>query len=733
MEFLWLVQAEVMFQLLEANVIRRATLAQDITDAQIIQCEEVGIPFVSTRAYCAIATLSYYIVHTSALLSKLSVLLLLVVGVQTNRAVSVNTGTAQRLIFIIVHIKPVHFVLHVVEVVEQDPDGAAGDERGNSQTAEHPHDRGIVQERVERLGDGGSEGVGEQVHGLDEGLHAGRRLGVGVLETGDRGENLRDTDEHVGSGLGGNVDVVALGDAVDLAGLAERVAVAWSGFVDVMLDDGGVDHGERSNPETSGDTVDGREVDPVLAEKGEEPLIHKRQEDDDGNGVEVLHQIVGDTVTSHLTSLGDEVVGEVAVYDPVDGVEAEDLAGNKSTLDLLNEVVVPESGGLLSKSGLVRWLCGVHAASLDHLAHDTESVGDNRALRRANDVDLATENENERTDEEDAQAQQVGGPEVGIALHVRSGEQGQGADVDAPVEDHVDTRDGDRGVDDDALASLLVGTNNHLATLVLIGNQGSDVGLDTTSSETNDDDSSNETTKTSASLKGNRYRSQGEDKETNDVNTAEDDDSVVLSEVLISNDSTENRCNIAPELEEGGKTSGSLVSHTESTTSLTTIERALDVVLEDTGGTVVGETFAKFDDSDQEGSLGERLANLTQSSELLLCGPDTTKAIVNLGVANRSARADGYGLLYEVLLCDAGSCDIVVVQRQAVQVWVLVSLGLLVLQLVGTERWLAHSLVCVAEQNIRCFLCGSHGWGMRYNQRSDDQWKNRANSKRPDT
>jgi hypothetical protein len=66
-------------------------------------------------------------------------------------------------------------------------------------------------------------------------------------------------------------------------------------------------------------------------------------------------------------------------------------------------------------------------------------------------------------------------------------------------------------------------------------------------------------------------------------------------------------------------------------------------------------------------------------------------------------------------------------------VWVLVGLGLLVLQLVGTERWLAHSLVCVTEQNIRCFLCGSHGWGMRYNQRSNDQWKNRANSKRPDT
>ena len=99
-----------------------------------------------------------------------------------------------------------------------------------------------------------------------------------------------------------------------------------------------------------------------------------------------------------------------------------------------------------------------------------------------------------------------------------------------------------------------------------------------------------------------------------------------------------------------------------------------------------------------KGSLGKRLADLAQGSELLLRGPDTTKAIVDLGVADRSSRADGYGLLYEVLLGDASSCDIVVVQRQAVQVWVLVSFDLLVLQLLSTGRWLAHTLVCITEQ-----------------------------------
>ena len=517
------------------------------------------------------------------------------------------------------------------------------------------------------------------------------------------------------------MNIVALSDAVHFTGVAEGGHVAGTRNVDVVLDNSSVDHGQRSNPETGGDTVDGREGDLVLAEEGEEELVHKRQEYDNGDGIEVLHQIVGNAVTSHLTSLGDEVVGEVAVNDPVDRVETEDLAGNESTLDLVDEVVVPKSSRCLAKGSLVRRLCGIHLASLDHLAHHAESVGDDGTLWRANNVDLAAKDKDQSTDEEHAQAQQIGGPEVGVALHVRGCKTRQGTDVDAPVEDHVDTGDGDRRVDDDALAGLLVGSNDHLATLVLIGNQRGDVGLDTTSSETDDDDGSDETTETSASLKSNRNSGQGKDEETEDVDTAEDDNGVVLSEVLISDDSTENGRNIAPELEEGGETSGSLVTHAESTTTLAAVKRALNVVLEDTGGTVVGETLAKFDQGDQESGLGKRLADLAQSAELLLGGLYTTKTIVNLDVANRSTRADSVGLLNnKVLLVNTSAGDIVVVQRQAIQVWVLISLSLLALELVGTATVSMRFGTTNRRENIRCFLCGSHGCctGLRYDQRS---------------
>jgi hypothetical protein len=293
---------------------------------------------------------------------------------QTNRAVCLHTGSPKGRILVDILVERVHLILSVVVVVEQDPDDASSDETGNSKTDVHPLDLGVDKHGVERLGDGGSECVGEEVHGLHEGFHGGRRLGVGVLETGDGCENLGNTNEHVRAGLSGNVDVVAVDHAVDLSSWAERVVVARSGLVDEVLDNGGVDHGQRCNPETADDTVDRGKGDLVFAECRHEDLIDERQENDDSNGVEVLHQIVGNAVESHLSTLGDEVVGELSVDDPVDGVEAEDLAGNESTLDLLNEVVVPAEDSSLSETSLVRRLCAIEKTHRHRRKADQKSI-----------------------------------------------------------------------------------------------------------------------------------------------------------------------------------------------------------------------------------------------------------------------------------------------------------------------------------------------------------------------
>lgn len=182
----------------------------------------------------------------------------------------------------------------------------------------------------------------------------------------------------------------------------------------------------------------------------------------------------------------------------------------------------------------------------------------------------------------------------------------------------------------------------------MIGNQGRNVGLDTSSSETDDDNSNNVTSETSAVIQSGRNGCAGEDDKTEDVDAAEDDDGVVLSKVLIGNDGTENGSNVAPELEEGGEASGSLVTHTERTATFLTAARTRDVVLEDTGSTIVGEAFAELDDGDQESALGEGLSNLAECLQLFRGGPDATDAILFLNIGSSigvGASSERTGLL----------------------------------------------------------------------------------------
>jgi hypothetical protein len=103
------------------------------------------------------------------------------------------------------------------------------------------------------------------------------------------------------------VDVVSLGDAVDDRSVAEGMAVAGTSLVDVVLEDGGVEHGHGGDKEAECDTGDGAEGDVVFLEHGIDEAVEDGREEENGDGVEVLHQVVGDTVTSHLTGLGDEV------------------------------------------------------------------------------------------------------------------------------------------------------------------------------------------------------------------------------------------------------------------------------------------------------------------------------------------------------------------------------------------------------------------------------------------
>ena len=422
-------------------------------------------------------------------------------------------------------------------MVEHEPEDDADGEGGAGQTHEHPQDGRVVRGRRQGLGDGGAEGVGEEVHRLHKRLHRRRRLGVGVFQTGHRGENLRQTDEHVGGRLDGNVHLVAGSDPIDDGGIAAGVFIAGAGGVDQVLHDRGVHHGQGGDDEAQGDTRDGAEGDAQTAQQGVDQGLQDGDEHDDGDGVKVLHQVVGNAVALHLTGLGDKVARELTIHDPVDRVEAEDTAGDESALELVDEMVVPRHGAVATVGGLPGGLGGIHVAVDDHDPQGLERVGDDGSLRRAHNVELASEHEHQGTTREHAQTEQVAGPEADVALHVRRGQQRERSQVNTTVEDHVDTLDGERRVDDDAL-SLLRGRDSHLLPLVLVRNQRSNVTLDTTGSQTDNQDGDDEASQTSAVLESRRDGCADQDEQTDHVDDREQHDGLVFAQVLISDNGT---------------------------------------------------------------------------------------------------------------------------------------------------------------------------------------------------
>lgn len=90
---------------------------------------------------------------------------------QPHRPLIMHTRPPQRRISIIILIHSIHLLLGIIQMVEQNPNQASSNETRDRDTDVHPLDSGVVQDGVQRLGDGAAEGVGEEEHGLHKGLH----------------------------------------------------------------------------------------------------------------------------------------------------------------------------------------------------------------------------------------------------------------------------------------------------------------------------------------------------------------------------------------------------------------------------------------------------------------------------------------------------------------------------------------------------------------------------------
>ena len=398
-----------------------------------------------------------------------------------------------------------------------------------------------------------------------------------------RDEDLSQTNEHVSGCLHGDVHVVGKrAVSIHASRAISGAAVTGTSLVDNVLNNGRVHEAESAEHESNGDTSNGLELDSELAKNGVNDHVENWDEDDNRDRVKVLHQIVGHAVALHLTGLRNEVAGELRVADPKDGVETEDLAGHKSTPQLIDEVVVPGDRLSLSVGSAPRGLRSIGVARDNHQADSLEGIGDNGSLRRADDVVLLRQDQDDDADAEHAEAHHISSPETLVHLHERSGEKRETSDVNASVEHHVDLLESDCRVDDDTLARFGDGSDRQSLASVLVSNQRRNVRLDATSSKSDNDDGGDIATKSGTGLDRSRKRGCPKNDQTNPVDNSEDQNCVVLSEVLIGNDGTENGSDVAEELEEDVQASSSGVSETKTSRSIASVRVVVDVVLEET-------------------------------------------------------------------------------------------------------------------------------------------------------
>lgn len=211
----------------------------------------------------------------------------------------------------------VELILMDVEVAELEVEARAGNNGEDSNDGIVPDQEGVGGETGEGLADGGGKGSHEEGNGLDHAAHVLGGLGVGVLERGDGGKDLGEGDEDVGARLGPDADV-DLGAADHLAGdgvgpLLGGAVAADGALVDVVLDDGGPDHGGGADEEAGRDLTDGGEAEACLADGGVDDEVVEGNEDEEGKRVEVGEDVVGDAVALEDGSLGDEVVVDCVV------------------------------------------------------------------------------------------------------------------------------------------------------------------------------------------------------------------------------------------------------------------------------------------------------------------------------------------------------------------------------------------------------------------------------------
>jgi len=202
----------------------------------------------------------------------------------------------------------------------------------------------------------------------------------------------------------------------------------------VGLDDGGPDHSRRAGVEAPRDFLDRGEVDAASAEEGVDDAIADGDKDDEGEGIQVGEDVVGDAVELHDGGLGGQVVVELVVGDPVEGVPQKDAAGVEAPSDLVDPGIVkghPGRSGLgrevarldiLPEGTVVESLVSRHGVDVQAAFHGGEEklerLAQDASLRRSPLVLIPARVDDSRAKTQQDRGQEKGQPEPYIFFRV---------------------------------------------------------------------------------------------------------------------------------------------------------------------------------------------------------------------------------------------------------------------------------------------------------------------------
>lgn len=364
---------------------------------------------------------------------------------------------------------------------------------------------------------------------------------------------------------------------------------------------------------------------------------------------------------------GGAHVGQVgihlAVCKPENGDPEKDGASSESTADLVYPGVVEivplggrgtEGGGLdcvphLTIVPAAISLDGVDAESATKsLEEELKGRSHDISARRSKNVKFLAVKEDRESDDEHYSGDEIREPEADIALSVdHANLTNKGTNVDEEVKVIVDAGHGDGRVDNDALS--LDSLYAHLFLRNLLGNEGRNVGLKSTSTGTHDQDSENKDAERSAGLVEDRgSRRSNEDNVTDFSNNDRVENRLEATEVGIGDPGSKEGADVDPKGVESGEGKGNLLAHVERTgngfgiigvqgsTSGSRPGLGNEVAV-DGNGSIIGHALNQLDKRNSVDAPWNRCRHTAKGAQLLLSGEvGSTVTVANVAVLKAS-------------------------------------------------------------------------------------------------